>query len=444
MQQKEKKFEPIKMPIKAKGLADAQVQKQITTDKHPQKKIQKQQQIPQSEERIEFQGKVNKESIAAEILQNGYVQSYADFFYVTNETVPKLFYQPSGISLEEHFSNHRIHQKYINQDEEFLLDLKKRLQSAEENAKYEKPDKTQALNEYLNLAEFFFTEYQDYIVAAYFYKRVIQISRQYTEAKAEGKGKLGYAKCHYQVGLIDQAIQILEESMKQCEQLQNLDSVVEQMSTELIKIYNRMAQEYEKGDNDQIAQSLKYYDKCREAAQKAGDLESEGVICNKIGGLYFKMQNIQKSIQYHHKFLEIVKQLHKEDSKQKEMEAHSSLAQCYLKKGDVDEAQKHLESYYALAKDQKLYNSQSDAALHLAKLYQSKGNTAKSLEYFQQHFDCAKSEKPEQKSRKLIDRARVTYGIAKANAFMDNYIKLVANSDKNLKALLDWKSKRDK
>jgi hypothetical protein len=45
----------------------------------------------------------------------------------------------------------------------------------------------------------------------------------------------------------------------------------------------------------------------------------------------------------------------------------------------------------------------------------------------------------------------VTYGIAKANAFMgilisklDNYIKLVANSDKNLKALLDWKSKRDK
>lgn len=53
----------------------------------------------------------------------------------------------------------------------------------------------------------------------------------------------------------------------------------------------------------------------------------------------------------------------------------------------------------------------------------------------------------------MIDRARVTYGIAKANAFMgikfkyqyiDNYIKLVANSDKNLKALLDWKSKRDK
>ena len=38
------------------------------------------------------------------------------------------------------------------------------------------------------------------------------------------------------------------------------------MSTELIKIYNRMASEYEKGEADQIAQALIYYEKCREAA----------------------------------------------------------------------------------------------------------------------------------------------------------------------------------
>lgn len=38
----------------------------------------------------------------------------------------------------------------------------------------------------------------------------------------------------------------------------------------------------------------------------------------------------------------------------------------------------------------------------------------------------------------------MTFGIAKANATIENYIKLVANSDKNLKALLDWKSKKEK
>jgi hypothetical protein len=35
------------------------------------------------------------------------------------------------------------------------------------------------------------------------------------------------------------------------------------------------------------------------------------------------------------------------------MEAHSSLAKCYLKKGDNDEAQSHLEEYHRLARDLK-------------------------------------------------------------------------------------------
>jgi hypothetical protein len=35
------------------------------------------------------------------------------------------------------------------------------------------------------------------------------------------------------------------------------------------------------------------------------------------------------------------------------MEAHASLAKCYLKKGDNDEAQKHLEAYHALARELK-------------------------------------------------------------------------------------------
>lgn len=82
--------------------------------------------------------------------------------------------------------------------------------------------------------------------------------------------------------------------------------------------------------------------------------------------------------------------------------------------------------------------------MYLAKLYHQKGNIQKSLEFYQQHFDCARTEKSDTKNRKLVDKARVTFGIAKANATIENYIKLVANSDKNLKALLDWKSKKEK
>jgi hypothetical protein len=50
----------------------------------------------------------------------------------------------------------------------------------------------------------------------------------------------------------------------------------------------------------------------------------------------------------------------------------------------------------------------------------------------------------------LIDRARVIYGIAKANAnysniflYLENLVKILKESDRNLKPLLDWKLKKE-
>jgi hypothetical protein len=65
------------------------------------------------------------------------------------------------------------------------------------------------------------------------------------------------------------------------------------------------------------------------------------------------------------------------------------------------------------------------------------------LEYYQQHFDLARLEKQNQKNRTLVDQARVNLGIAKANAAIDNFIKIVSNSSQNLKPLLDWKNKKE-
>lgn len=41
-----------------------------------------------------------------------------------------------------------------------------------------------------------------------------------------------------------------------------------------------------------------------------------------------------------------------------------------------------------------------------------------------------------------MDRARVTYGLAKANATIETHINLVKDSDKDLKSLLEWKAKK--
>ena len=83
---------------------------------------------------------------------------------------------------------------------------------------------------------------------------------------------------------------------------------MELISSQLIQIYNKVASDHEQGEGDSINYALTYYEKCREVAQKANDQEAEGQICHKIGLLYLKMGNLQRSIQYQKKFLEIAKQ----------------------------------------------------------------------------------------------------------------------------------------
>jgi hypothetical protein len=48
---------------------------------------------------------------------------------------------------------------------------------AEESTRYQLPDKSNALEGYLHLAEKFYNKYTDYVVAAFFYKRVIEIAK---------------------------------------------------------------------------------------------------------------------------------------------------------------------------------------------------------------------------------------------------------------------------
>ena len=56
------------------------------------------------------------------------------------------------------------------------------------------------------------------------------------------------------------------------------------------------------------------------------------------------------------------------------MEAHSQLAKSYMSIDENDKALEHLELYYNLAKELRIFNAQSDAALYLANLYQKKNN----------------------------------------------------------------------
>ena len=84
----------------------------------------------------------------------------------------------------------------------------------------------------------------------------------------EGKSQLGLGNCYYKANLTEQAIKILEGCMIESESI-GLNSIVELISSELIHIYNKVAQDYELAEN--LDQALIYYEKCLSVAQKASD-----------------------------------------------------------------------------------------------------------------------------------------------------------------------------
>lgn len=96
-----------------------------------------------------------------------------------------------------------------------------------------------------------------------------------------------------------------------------------------------------------------------------------------------------------------------------------------------------------MAKEAKAQNSVADSSYYLAKLFEEKGEKEKSIHFYQSYFEAAKSEKPDKKDRKLVDKARVSFAIAKSNRNMDKYIGIMGEEQKvSLDALLNWKIKR--
>jgi len=126
------------------------------------------------EEGFDFKNVINKQTVAMGIIEAGYIQSYIDFFYITNHTLPEII-KPSAKYYEEMEHKKREKPKYGDTEDE-LKDLKRRLISAEENCRY--ADKTMPIEEYSSLAEDFASKYQDYQSAAYFFRKCISISKK--------------------------------------------------------------------------------------------------------------------------------------------------------------------------------------------------------------------------------------------------------------------------
>lgn len=162
----------------------------------------------------------------------------------------------------------------------------------------------EVLGSYKRLAEYFLTEFEEYHVAAYFYTKSIDIAEKLKDHTEFAEARLGLSKCYVLFDRSDDAINLLEKTLKM---IKNDQRTMHKIAQELIENYKRIAAKYDTDSSSPEDQekSLDYYQRCLDVCTQVEDTITEGQIANKIGQIYFKRGDYENAVYNNQKYLEI-------------------------------------------------------------------------------------------------------------------------------------------
>lgn len=348
----------------------------------------------------------DKQSLCVDILVNGYVNSFVDFFYLT------------------HRADDDAKKASLTEDRMFFI--KENLTIAEKA--HRRGDSERVLEAYEQLAQFF-QDSADYKTGIYFYEKTLDISESMDDLPKQGNANLNLGLTHDAMGDTSTAIKFHERHLQLAIETEDKKRL-QQANQQLVESYRRYAEEHEKKKDNETA--VKLYKKCLTAAVDARDLKSEGMATYRLGIACGAVNDKTASIEYHQRYLEICKKI---GDQLGEGAACAALAHSFKDVNDVKLAIRYLEKYLDIASRNKQAVAQAEACAALGSIFSEVGEHERAVQYFEKTFEIAKSVG----DRKLTDSARINLGMARGNMHMVNYMDVV---NENLPALLKWKTRR--
>ena len=167
----------------------------------------------EKDDNFKLEAKVDAKNESVKLMQEGYLQAYVDFYYITSETTPSEI-NPAQAMKDDITLNKRKKKKF-EQNEESLLELSQNLVSAERYHRDEEVDK--CLKQYTAVANQF-EQLNDYETASYFYKRCLDVSIEFNSQKGEAKAYMGLGICEEKVMNIFRAMENLVTALTKAEQ----------------------------------------------------------------------------------------------------------------------------------------------------------------------------------------------------------------------------------
>lgn len=373
---------------------------------------------------VEFVSQNKKHIICEELLKNGYIESFHDFFSILIAEEEKLQEKHALI-------------------EKTLIDLKLQLMKSEEELSQGNYEAVLLI--YGEIAEKYL-EANVEVISRYFYSKIINLLNRFkTEKKIDQQlyfqkfisAKLGLVKCFNLDTESAIALMILEEIYNKTQDLEEYKS---EIAAQLISLYQKLGNEEEK--IKKFDKAIDYYWKCLLICVENSMQKEECLLILTIANIYKEKGDIQKAIQTvkEHNVKNI--KLPKDFSVKFEISSFRLLAKCYEILEDFEEAENNYRNFYELLKgnDENRDLYAGEPSLKLGNIYWRKDNCKEALKYYLDYFE--EGLKSKTKNREVINCARVTLSVAKGFDEFEDFMEYFQMSKNRTDDIIAFKKNR--
>lgn len=398
----------------------------------------------------------NESDVCQQLLVEGYVQSYVDFYHLTHRADPNST------------TGHKVSR--IHTSVEDMSYIKENLVNAEKSRR--SGNTSGVYTAYNKLADMYMQQ-MDWKTSIFFHEKCLEVAQLTADMRAE-------MAANHSLGCVYQKMEDFEMAQKHHERHEaiavsiDLLEEVAKANVELYKVYMVLAGRLESeissedGGTGSINDALAMYQKCLTAAQKCWDKTSEGEANGKIGNLYLRNGKPDESLPYLRNHSQISADLGDAESR---CRACSALALALDTLGLADKALVELKLVHSISEQAGDAILQSQACRALGTLYSKVGKLEESVQVLQRHFELLKSLAAKDKAAaasgpggvasigdnkstaaggavtrpgpvvkaKDLDLARVFVGVSKGNLLLGAYCYAI---ECDLSYLLEWKLTR--
>jgi tetratricopeptide (TPR) repeat protein len=399
--------------------------------------------------------------ICKQMLMDGFVQSYVDFYHLTHRHEDQLAAESSDNTIKKASTANTVSVPssmnvvlIVPMSAEEMIFIRDNLVQAELARR--QGDTTNVYTAYNRLADYY-VHRKDWKTGFFFHEKCLEVAQLTSDVRAE-------MSANHALGAINQLMlnydraRVHHEKHEQLALSVDIFEEVARANGELYKVYLVLAEKYELDGH--LDEALEMYHRCDEAAKKAWDKAAEAEANGRIGNLMLNRGLVMECIPYLRNQSQLAADLGNPEAR---CRACSALALAFDLLGQPDKALTELQLVHTISEQSGDAYLQAHACRALGTLYSKVGRLDAAVDILQRHFTLLKSiiyrpaGQPQQQqqsggqkdsadndpTKKIsntdLDLARAYIGISRGNQSLGMYV-FAINYD--FTTLLDWKLNR--